>query len=1153
MMSPNAEFHWPLSRLAEHGANAPERVSLLSDAGVSLNYRVLTDQVRACAGALRAIGANPSTRIAVILPNGPEMAIACLGAMSAGCCAPLNPASAIGEIEHALRDFAVRIAITTSDVAESIGAALAAAGVRRLDLRIAAPGEPIATGLAPVAPSADATVGGASAEPALVLHTSGTTGGPKIVPLTRTNLSASAASIGRWLELTPADRCLNVMPLFHVHGLVGCLLASLQAGAAVICARGFHARIPDVIARLAPSWVSAVPSIHEALLAQSDAIRAAAPAHRFRFIRSSSARLPARTEQALEARFGAPVLQAYGMTEAAHQMCSQPLPPAPRKPGSVGLPAGARLAIYREGRLAAPDEVGEVLVRGDGVTTGYERNPSANANAFIDGWLRTGDQGYLDRDGYLFLTGRLKEIVNRGGEKVMPAEVEDMLLSMPEVAAAAAFGVDHKTLGEDLAAAVVLAPAYSALTDQTAIAARLRAALFDRLAPHKIPSRLIIVDALPKNATGKLQRRQLPALLEQMSATHAERAEASAGSPVQALVVECWKEVLELDRVDVEDNFFGLGGDSLSGARVVARVNDRLKINMPIEALFIHPTVAEFAEAVSATVPVRDPSAAPAQLEQKSLSGQAINGHQLVAQTLREAGIAAVYGVGGTPIYATLAACANAGIKVIGARDQSGAVMMSLAYNYLRGALESAVIVSSGPAVTNCSTGIYMADQGRWPLLVIGGCRADQRGRRGAFQALDGAALFRPMTRHSETVANAGAIGVALRRAIEAAFAGQQLGPAYLDITDQALDETLDPGQTQAVSKLAVRPVFAAPADSIDAIVEQLLSARAPGLIVGEALRWDAPWRALRELVELAELPFVTLPLARGFLPDSHRLAMTELRALLLTGSDLVLVAGATNDWTLRMGGELAKTARLVLLGDSGATINALVNRLRAQPDRLAALQARSHQRCAELRRSFTQRGAGAAAAADLAALSPYRWVAAIRDLLPADAITILDGDVSMSAAQFAWHSEQPVSRLTPGKTGCMGVGVPFAIAAKMACPRRPVLAICGDFAFGRTGLELETAARHRIPIIVLVANNGGLNGHVAQRMYVLDPSIGPIFQFGADVRYDLMAQGLGAIGRHAPTIDVLRSAVSEALTIQDRPVCIDVLTDSLADRTAAL
>jgi acyl-CoA synthetase (AMP-forming)/AMP-acid ligase II len=352
--------------------------------------------------------------------------------------------------------------------------------------------------------AAPATRGGFAEEGdvALVLHTSGTTSRPKIVPLTHTNVTASAYHIGQTLALTPQDVCLNIMPLFHIHGLIAATLSSIAAGASVVCTPGFNAlKFFGWFEEANPTWYTAVPTMHQAILTRAERNREIITKGRLRLIRSSSASLPPQVMEALEATFHVPVIESYGMTEAAHQMASNPLPPQPRFSGCVGIAAGPDVGIMAEnGEILAAGELGEIVIRGRNVTQGYEANPDANAKAFINGWFRTGDQGVIDEAGYLRLTGRLKELINRGGEKISPLEVDTILMDHPAVAQVVTFAVPHDKLGEDVAAAVVLHE--GAVCNER----ELRDFVGARVADFKVPRKIIFLTEIPKGATGKLQR-----------------------------------------------------------------------------------------------------------------------------------------------------------------------------------------------------------------------------------------------------------------------------------------------------------------------------------------------------------------------------------------------------------------------------------------------------------------------------------------------------------------------------------------------------------------------------------------------------------------------------------------------------------------------
>ncbi|MQX35418.1 acyl--CoA ligase [Roseospira navarrensis] len=483
-----------------------------------LTYGALNALADDTMARLNTLGIGRRDLVAIVLPNGPEMAAAFV--TLAGCCdtAPLNPAYKVDEHAFYLEDLRARLLV----VAEGDeGPAVAAA--RRLGLRIARLAIP------PDAPAGQFTLSPEDAgttaptdrpgpsgpdDAALVLHTSGTTSRPKIVPLLNRNVAASADHIGRVLRLTPDDRCLNIMPLFHIHGLIAAVTASLAHGASVWCSPGFNAlQVFHWMEAAAPTWYTAVPTMHQAILTRAPRNADILARRRLRLIRSSSASLPPQVMAALEETFGCPVIESYGMTEAAHQMTSNPLPPAARKAGSVGIPAGPAVRIADESadRLLGPDATGEVVISGPNVTPGYEANAAANDAAFfvLDGqrWFRTGDQGRFDAEGYLRITGRLKEIINRGGEKISPLEVDDALMDHPAVQQVVTFGMPHPKLGEDVAAAVV------ARDGQTVTEAELRAFAAERLADFKVPRRILVLDEIPKGATGKLQRIGLAAKL----------------------------------------------------------------------------------------------------------------------------------------------------------------------------------------------------------------------------------------------------------------------------------------------------------------------------------------------------------------------------------------------------------------------------------------------------------------------------------------------------------------------------------------------------------------------------------------------------------------------------------------------------------------
>lgn len=488
-------------------AGDDERPALMAPNYPTLTYAQLRQHGVELAAQLNQLGLGRGDRISIAIPNGPEMAITYLAVTLCAIAAPLNPKYKPEEFAFYYEDTGSAALIVLE---EGVEAAIAAASPEMLVIRAIA--------------NPDGTlrfqrVGGAErpARPpelaeaddvAMILHTSGTTSRPKRVPIRHRNLVASVRNIIHAYALADSDTTLCLMPLFHIHGLVGCLLATLASGGILVCPNGFNAlEFWKWVESYQPTWYSAAPTMHQMILSRASRNLNIVNAHPFRFIRSSSAPLPLPIIEQLEATLHSPVLESYSMTEAAHLMATNPLPPALRKPGTVGYGYGVEVAIMDEaGNLLPAGELGEVVVQGANVVDGYENNPEANAKAFTNGWFRTGDQGVMDSDGYLKLTGRLKELINRGGEKISPLEVDEVLLRHPAVAEAIAFAVPHKSLGEDIHAALVL-------TDATATEKDLQDHCAASLAEFKVPRRFHILAELPRGATGKLQRLKMADLL----------------------------------------------------------------------------------------------------------------------------------------------------------------------------------------------------------------------------------------------------------------------------------------------------------------------------------------------------------------------------------------------------------------------------------------------------------------------------------------------------------------------------------------------------------------------------------------------------------------------------------------------------------------
>jgi len=573
----------------------PEAIAIKNVEDESITYLQLHQQIEDTVKSLNNYGIGINDPAAIVLSNGPLMAVAFLSVASGAVSAPLNPTYTASEYRFYLDDLKAKAVIIEEgwdnpviDIAHELNIPI---------LTLQSKGD-LPYGLFKITtsvPSSSTSKPGMAkmSDLALILHTSGTISRPKMVPLTQKNLCTSAGNIRGTLKLTPQDRCLNIMPLFHIHGLMAAVMATMLAGGSIVCTPGFYA--PEFYKWLEafhPTWYSAVPTMHQAILYRSKNNLEVINRSNLRFIRSSSSSLAPNVMAELESTFGVPVIEAYGMTEASHQMACNPLPPGIRKPGSVGLPAGPEVAVMAEDKseLLPPGTMGEVVIRGDNVTLGYMNNKEANAKAFTDGWFRTGDQGYLDTDGYLFLTGRLKEIINRGGEKISPREVDEVILQHPGVTQVLTFSIPDKVLGEDIAAAVVL-------KDKTLTDKEIKYFAAKTLAPHKVPSKIVILDEIPKGPTGKLQRIGLAEKLglddglEKVSPKNIPYS--APKTQIEGKICQIWQEVLDLDRVGINSRFTDIGGDSMLATLIQVKLESVFGINISLIEISETPTVYE--------------------------------------------------------------------------------------------------------------------------------------------------------------------------------------------------------------------------------------------------------------------------------------------------------------------------------------------------------------------------------------------------------------------------------------------------------------------------------------------------------------------------------------------------------------------------------
>jgi acyl-CoA synthetase (AMP-forming)/AMP-acid ligase II len=589
-----------LPDLLEHQARRiPDAPAILAPGRAPLSFGGLYQHIENVERRLRAMGIGRHDRIAIALPNGPEAAVATLAAAASATCAPINPAYRTDEVARYFSDLELRALIVQAGLDTPARRAALDRGVRIVELATTADA---AAGLFTLSGESGQARSAESAAPGditLLISTSGTTSRPKIVPETHAKVCASACAHGTALALTQRDRCLNIMPLFHGHGLIATLIASLSAGASVVCTSGLDVnRFSAWLTEFEATWYTGVPAMHQAILGHARHNRDRLSDSRLRFVRSSSAALPPRIFTELEHGFDTSVIEWYGMSEvAAAPIACNPLRPRPRKPGSVGLPVDLDVGIMDEaGALLPRGQRGQVVVRGATVMAGYDDNPTATAAAFAGEWLKTGDLGYFDDDGYLFLTGRIREMINRGGEKIAPQEVDEVLLDHPAVAEAVTFAMPHPTLGEDVAAAVVLRP-HAVATPKD-----IRQFASARIADFKVPSLVHIVSQIPKSQTGKVQRIGLADQLGLATDAAIPQASAAPRTPVEKALAAIWAEVLQVEQVLVHDNFFVLGGDSLLATRVLIRLYEAMQVEVEVSCIFEAPTVAEMAAHLEALI-----------------------------------------------------------------------------------------------------------------------------------------------------------------------------------------------------------------------------------------------------------------------------------------------------------------------------------------------------------------------------------------------------------------------------------------------------------------------------------------------------------------------------------------------------------------------
>jgi oxalate---CoA ligase len=575
-----------VSDLLKAGARVAGHASALVASGeCAVGHGQLVQLVERAGVDLAALGVGRHVRVMTALPDGLLAALALLSVTSHAVCAPINPDLREGEVELLIPELRPDVLVAHGVVADAARAAARRAGLSIVEVTLSAEGclkWEGATGLPPLSqgpPSAD--------DVALVLLTSGSSARPKRVPLTHRQLTLAAGRVASSLELRETDVCLNLMPMFHVGAVVDLLLAPLAVGGTVVrpsemSVNGFY----DALATHQPTWFQGVPTLLHEVARHAERRLGTAPSTSLRLVRSVSSPLPTEWREEIEQALAAPVIEIYGMTETAGLITSNPLPPLQRKMGSVGRVTGLEVKVD-----APAGERGEILVRGAGVMGGYERVADAQGEFSADGWLRTGDEGYVDEDGYWFITGRIVDQINRGGEKISPREVDEVLLSHPALKEAAAFPLSHPKLGQEVAAALVWKDGVSVSVDE------LMAHVGARLAHFKVPKTWYAVEALPRGPGGKLRRRLLPEQVSQLTALPLPSLASAEQSltPRERQVAEWWERELQVTGVGRQADFFELGGDSLAAVGFTVGIEKQLGLQVKPAALFDHPTVASFA------------------------------------------------------------------------------------------------------------------------------------------------------------------------------------------------------------------------------------------------------------------------------------------------------------------------------------------------------------------------------------------------------------------------------------------------------------------------------------------------------------------------------------------------------------------------------
>lgn len=593
--------------LRRYARELASRDAILAPNRQSLSFSSLYDEVRDTKAFFNLRGIGRRDRVAVVLPKGPEAATAFLSVAAFASTVPLNPRHSQSELEHYFGRIKPNAVVVPRAEDGPARRAAVSYGAQLMELAIddAAPAGHLDWSGGALRDASD-TGWNNGEDIALILLTSGTTARPKLVPNRLGALLHYAESMKRLYRLSKEDRSLHLMPMYHGHGLKSGILNPIFAGSSIVCLPDFEVdAFFEYLDSFRPTWYSASYTIHQAILRAADRNEEIIERVRsgLRFIRSGSGRLDPKVMTAIEARFETPMLERYGMSETGTVM-TNPLPPGRRKSGTVGCEAGCEIALLTaNGVCRASGIEGEILVRGVGVFDGYLDDAETNQEAFLDGWFRTGDTGRFDDEQYLILTGRTKDQINRGGEKISPREVETVLTSGAGVVESVVIGVPHPSLGQEIVALVQREPE-SNVSEQA-----LKSLARKKLASFKVPRQLIFVSTIPKGPTGKVDRAAARTRFQALSSSRTS-AEPAPRAGVEGELAAIWKRILHVPSVGRDGDFMLLGGDSLSAFDLLEEIEETFGVQLPADDVLAQDSslagMADLIRAATTSPGVRD-------------------------------------------------------------------------------------------------------------------------------------------------------------------------------------------------------------------------------------------------------------------------------------------------------------------------------------------------------------------------------------------------------------------------------------------------------------------------------------------------------------------------------------------------------------------